>query len=161
MLFCDKKLMSCLFQSLSNSVVQCEIQTLRNKICDYLAGNPKLADLGNCEEVLILLQDESMPIPLDNYVENMRHAHTMGGAIEIMCFVQMFKTNVVVIDKRSGHKMEFHYFQDYTIDVVSQDKETSGDSTTVLQNTSLQNTASENVIHLNWNGGHFDRCVVL
>lgn len=94
--------MSCLFDSLS-SFVTLKSHELRQGICDYLQTNPLLMDDLNAESVI---QNENGN-SLENYVRMMRNQNTMGGAIEIRAFVNIFKINIKVRSLPNGKTIEF------------------------------------------------------
>ena len=66
--------MSCLFNSLSY-FIDANADEIRQVICNYLKENKPLID--GLDTHFILSLDN------DNYINNMRHSSTWGGAIEI------------------------------------------------------------------------------
>ena len=85
--------MSCLFRSLATFLPK-EIgpNKLRNIICDYLSGNPKLID--NLKANQIIKWENGTNI--QQYIHRMRHNSSWGGAIEIRAYCDIYKRNVVI-----------------------------------------------------------------
>lgn len=94
--------MSCLFRSLSYFIDGVNENSLRNKICNYLASNPKILDEISANE--ITKWESNVPLPA--YVENMRKQSTWGGGIEIKCFCELTNLNVNVIFGNKGIKFQ-------------------------------------------------------
>ena len=92
--------MSCLFNSLSNFNLNPEENSyiIRQRICDYLAGNPVLFDDIKAEDVIKWESNSS----LSNYVCKMKNTSTWGGAIEIRCFCNLYNVNVKVVNIRDA-----------------------------------------------------------
>lgn len=82
--------MACLFISLAHFIQNINEQQLRQIICDYLAGNPKIYD--------DLLASDSLweNITLHEYVENMRNESVWGGSLEIKAFCDIFHIDVIL-----------------------------------------------------------------
>ena len=96
--------MSCLFNSMSRLFPHNQNpQEIRNKICDYLAANPKLMDISMSE---IVQADESSS-DLSSYVQRMRSPCTWGGAIEIAAASQIWNCSFYVKVERTGKWIEF------------------------------------------------------
>jgi hypothetical protein len=119
--------MSCLFDSLSTFIVNLNSTQLRQAICDYLETNPLLMDDLKAENVI----EGENGMKLENYVRIMRNQNTMGGAIEIRAFINIFKINIRVKSIPNNRLIEF------LVDKENQWKE------------------------LVWTGGHFDPVVDL
>ena len=94
--------MSCLFNSLSYYTPNTNHQTLRNTIIDYIASNPEF-EIGTAEYAIYHDSGKS----LAEYVNYMRNSSSWGGAIEIMAYAKVFKTNVIVRVINTGMKIEF------------------------------------------------------
>ena len=86
--------MSCLFNSLSH-FEKISSNGLRKQICDYLQTNPVLYDGIRAKKWIKWEKNTN----LKNYVNSMRNTSTWGGAIEIRCYVQIYKKKVVVLHK--------------------------------------------------------------
>jgi hypothetical protein len=98
--------MSCLFEALCRShacVGGHTASSLREMICDFLAGDPVLFDMVKTREVVLWESD----ITLERYVERMRGQSTWGGATEIRAFAVLFGTAVDVVVLQAGRKVEF------------------------------------------------------
>jgi hypothetical protein len=78
-------------------------QEIRNKICDYLAANPKLMDLSMSE----IVQADGTSPDLESYVQKMRSPCTWGGAIEIAAASQLWNCSFQVKVERTGDLIEF------------------------------------------------------
>lgn len=94
--------MSCLFDSLS-TYVDINSHELRQSICYYLDTNPIFMDDLNAETII----EYETNTPLKNYVANMRQDHTLGGAIEIRAFINIFKINILVKSIPNNREIEF------------------------------------------------------
>lgn len=115
--------MSCLFNSLSHFVSE-DSFTIRQRICDYLTTNPVLF----AEIPANLVIEWETGCNLSDYVARMRSTSTWGGAVEIRCFVNMYKINVEVVNIRdsSGKSIIF------------------------------TNESSPQSLRISWSGGHFE-----
>ena len=116
--------MSCLFNSLSRfiNIESINGTELRRLICDFLETNPLLIDDMNTENIV----KEETGMILQQYVNEMRHSDTFGGAIEIRAFTKLFKINVMVKSLPNRKDIEFIDNKDFLWAVIS------------------------------WNGGHFE-----
>ena len=94
--------MSCLFNSFSKIVSE-PSQSIRAKICDWLATDPALMDDLSASTVVLVESGR----PLADYVQQMRSMNTWGGAIEIRAFVQLWKRPVKVWAIRGRRWIEF------------------------------------------------------
>ena len=115
--------MSCLFDSLS-TFVNASPTSLRNMICNYLDTNPLLMDDLTAESVIKAECDGD----LKKYTTSMHNPLTMGGAIEIKAFVNMFRINIIVLSIPNNKMIEF-----------------------------IQ-PGNEVTKKIRWTGGHFDIC---
>lgn len=97
-----KEGMSCLFNSFSRLIGE-PPQTIRGKICDYLATDPALMEDLSASVVALVESGKA----LEPYVARMRSAATWGGAIEIRAFVQLWKRPVRVWAIRGRRWIEF------------------------------------------------------
>lgn len=88
--------MSCLFVSFSHFVKESP-EVIRNKICDYLATNPKILDEIDAETVIGWENNDK----LCSYVERMRKSYTWGGSIEVVAFCHIYNLNVDVLNIRN------------------------------------------------------------
>ena len=61
-------------------------------MCDYLQNNPTLFDEIKASDWIFWENNTN----LHNYVNNMRHPYTWGGAIEIKCFCNIYTVQVNV-----------------------------------------------------------------
>jgi hypothetical protein len=118
--------MSCLFNSLSYFINE-PSYNIRQKICDYLAENKQIID--GLETNFILNLENP------NYVENMRSMSTWGGAIEIQCACNIWRTKIIVKDIRYSSSCK-------NIEFVP------------------LNNVFDKEIYLEWSGGHYEpvRC---
>ena len=96
--------MSCLFDSLS-VFVNIDSYTLRQVISNYLETNPILMDDLNAESVILYETNMS----LSDYVSKMKNQDTMGGAIEIRSFINLFKVNILVKSLPNNKEIQFLY----------------------------------------------------
>ena len=94
--------MSCLFNSLSAFVPE-PPQTIRQKICDFLATDPGLYDDLSASTAILI----ESGLPLAPYIARMRSPSTWGGAIEIRSFVLLWNHSVKVWDIRQRRWIEF------------------------------------------------------
>ena len=94
--------MSCLFNSFSRIVGESP-QSIRARICDWLATDPVMMDDVSASAVVLVESKK----PLDAYVQEMRSVHTWGGAIEIRAFVTLWKRPVNVWAIRTRRWIEF------------------------------------------------------
>ena len=113
--------MSCLFDSLS-TYVHTSPHNLRNMICHYLETNPLLMDDMTAETVIKAECDSDFK----KYIASMYNSSTMGGAIEIKAFVNMFRINITVVSLPNNKLIEF------------------------------TSPGNEVVKKIRWTGGHFD-----
>lgn len=88
--------MSCLFHSLAYFVKTDSAELIRQKVCNFLALNRPLAHA----DAQTYIQWETQK-PLDQYVREMRHSGTWGGAIEIQAFCELYGFSVKCIDQRT------------------------------------------------------------
>ena len=95
--------MSCLFDSLSTFTKGLTSFELRQAICDYLETNPLLMDDLTAESVI----NSENGLSLVDYVRTMRGQNTMGGAIEIRAFINIFKINIRVKSLPNQRNIEF------------------------------------------------------
>ena len=98
--------MSCLFEALCRShacVGGLTASSLREMICDFLAGDPVLFDKVRAREAVLW----ESGVTLERYVESMRRYSTWGGATEIRAFAVLFGTAVDIVVLRTGKKVEF------------------------------------------------------
>lgn len=95
--------MSCLFNSLAAFTPGQQPQEIRQKICDYLSGNPSLIDGLHAADVIMIESGQT----LDVYVQQMRSAATWGGAIEIRAYCNIYQANVRVLVAATGQWIEF------------------------------------------------------
>ena len=84
--------MSCLFDSLSFFISNCDSHQLRSIIVDYLSSNPNMMDNYNFKELLSFQGEE-----IDRYLNIMSNMNTWGSAFEIKAFVDMFQVRIVVV----------------------------------------------------------------
>jgi hypothetical protein len=113
--------MSCLFNSLSYFFNE-KSYDIRQKICDYLKQNNPIID---GLDTLFILNLEN-----PNYIEHMRKTSTWGGAIEIQCACNIWKSKIIVKDVRRGRHKNIEFLP-------------------------LHNEI-EKTIHLEWSGGHYE-----
>jgi hypothetical protein len=85
--------MSCLFNSLSY-FINIDSYTIRQLICNYLEENKPIIDGLSTATVL---EYEN-----NNYISNMRQTSTWGGAIEIQCACNIWKTRIIVKNYRDS-----------------------------------------------------------
>lgn len=91
--------MSCLFDSLASFIHNTNGKILRDNIISYMKKDPvlitpdlKLSSIIKNEE-----NKEDDNIQLQKYISHMSKEDTWGGAIEIRCFCQLYKTKVNVV----------------------------------------------------------------
>lgn len=94
--------MSCLFISLAPAV-KTNSDNLRKLIVDFLKTNPSLIDSIKANDVI----NWTEKMNLQKYTEKMSHTNTMGGAIEIRAFCELFRSNVIVHSVSNNKKIEF------------------------------------------------------
>ena len=82
--------MSCLFNSLSQ-FLKIDSNRIRQQICDYLSENKPIIDGLNTNFIFNLDNN--------NYVNNMRHQSTWGGAIEISTACNIWNIRIIVHNK--------------------------------------------------------------
>jgi hypothetical protein len=85
--------MSCLFNSLSY-FINIDSYTIRQLICNYLQENKPIIDG--------LSTDTILEYENNNYISNMRQTSTWGGAIEIQCACNIWKTRIIVKNYRDS-----------------------------------------------------------
>lgn len=88
--------MSCLFQSLS-FFIRRHPEELRKQICDYLLTDAILIKPDAKVSDIIKFQPDIPSTSLERYVQIMSQQSTMGGAIEITAFCNLYKLNVRVV----------------------------------------------------------------
>lgn len=120
--------MSCLFNSLCRSTGMSPFE-LRQKICDYQDVNPIFGEQFTFQDII---QHEDINRTIKDYTQSMRKESTMGGAIEIACFCNLFSRKVIVKILQTGDQVEF---------------------------SPLSGVIKDNPIYLQWNGGHFDEVI--
>jgi hypothetical protein len=96
--------MSCLFNSFS-ALIKEPAQSIRLRICDWLATDPALMDDLSASMVVSIESGKELPA----YVAHMRSPSTWGGAIEIRAFVKLWKRPVRVWAIRTRRWIEFPY----------------------------------------------------
>lgn len=94
--------MSCLFHSLAYFVKTDSADLIRQKVCNFLALNRPLSHADATSYVLWETQK-----PLDQYVREMRHSGTWGGAIEIQAFCELYGFSVRCIDQRTQRSFTY------------------------------------------------------
>ncbi len=95
--------MSCLFDSLNFFIPWMKPQEIRNRICDYLEQNEPVID-GIDTSVLL-----SMDGPSDEYISNMRRSSTWGGAIEIQAACNIWRTAIIVQNRRGSEQSDIEF----------------------------------------------------
>lgn len=108
--------MSCLFQSFSVAVAPDTTELIRQKICNHLAST-EWKDQEGAEFWISWLEDN---LTLPAYVARMRLPSSMGGALEIQCFAQLYRYRVIVQSLPNQRNIEFIpfdgiYFKTLTI----------------------------------------------
>jgi hypothetical protein len=78
-------------------------QEIRNRICDYLEQNEPVID-GIDTSVLL-----SMDGPSDEYISNMRRSSTWGGAIEIQAACNIWRTAIIVQNRRGSEQSDIEF----------------------------------------------------
>ena len=132
--------MSCLFDSLSALTPGIDSLSLRNKICDFLLkdkfekvsieeGVPLCA--AESDEIKPSMVAELEGMTLNNYVAKMRNTSTWGGALEIIAYVYLYKTNVSVVNIRDKSTKDIEF---------------------VLE-------GNQKTVKISWNGGHYEPIV--
>lgn len=116
--------MSCLFNSLSYFIKENSYE-IRQKICDYLQENKKIID-GLDTKFILDMEDP-------NYIQNMRHISTWGGAIEIQTACNIWKLKIMVQDIRYNNQIINNNIMFIPVD-----------------------NNYENTIYLEWSGGHYE-----
>lgn len=117
--------MSCLFESLGRFVNKYPNE-LREEICAFFDTDPELIDNMRLSAI-IEHQSDVKNTNLQTYTSEMRKSYVMGGAIEIMAFCKIYKTNVHVKVLSNGNVIEF-----------------------------VNDPSTKKYIVLKWNGGHYD-----
>ena len=113
--------MSCLFNSLSYFFNE-KSYDIRQKICDYLEKNNPIID---GLDTLFILNLEN-----PNYIRHMRQISSWGGAIEIQCACNIWKSKIIVKDIRRGRNKNIEFIP--------------------------LNGNIERIIVLEWSGGHYE-----
>jgi hypothetical protein len=132
--------MSCLFNSLSTLTPEIDSLSLRNKICDFLLldkfekitleeGSGLCAAESNEVKPSMVAELEGMS--LSTYVDKMRNPGTWGGALEILAYVYIYKTNVSVVNIRDKNTKDIEF---------------------VLE-------GNQKTVKISWNGGHYEPIV--
>jgi hypothetical protein len=85
--------MACLFDSLSNFLIDINSHQLRQIICNYIQTNPKIIDDIDINSII----EWDSNINLNDYVSKMRNNSEWGGSIEIKSFCDIFGIDVIVI----------------------------------------------------------------
>ena len=117
--------MSCLFNSLSYFIQEDSFK-IRQMICDYLQENKPIMDGIETHEILAFENNDDA----NSYIESMRLASTLGGAIEIQAACNIWNLQINVSNYR----------------------DTNGKIIEILP---LKGN-SEKTIHIYWNGGHYE-----
>ena len=98
--------MSCLFDSIGH-LIQCDPLLLREKVCDYLASNPKWFDDGtHVEDVLKWQLGDHSP---ETYIRNMRNVSTWGSSNEIRAICDLVGAPIVVHNVRDDPPTEIEF----------------------------------------------------
>jgi hypothetical protein len=113
--------MSCLFNSFSYFFDE-KSTDIRNKICDYLQNNGVIIEGLSTADVLL------METP--NYIQNMLHTSTWGGAIEIQAACNIWNISVIVINIRDTPNISIEFLP------ISKQ--------------------IDKIIHIEWSGGHYE-----
>ena len=95
--------MSCLFNSLHFFIPSMTPQQIRDRICEYLAQNEPVIE-GIDTSVLLSLDG-----PADKYISRMRHPSTWGGAIEIQAACNIWRTAIIVQNRRGSEKSDIEF----------------------------------------------------
>jgi hypothetical protein len=95
--------MSCLFNSLHFFIPSLTSHQIRNKICDYLEQNEPVID-GIDTSVLLSLDG-----PVDKYISSMRLQSTWGGAIEIQAACNIWRTAIIVENRRGSDNTDIEF----------------------------------------------------
>jgi len=99
---------------------------LRQIICNYLEKNPKIMDDLSLKDILHI---DGMDTA--EYVRNMRHSSTWGGALEIKAFAEIYQVGVVVRVRQTGRDI-------------------------VFKPSSMQNATCLNAVMIEWQGVHYE-----
>jgi len=86
--------MSCLFNSLNYFIKEGSYE-IRQKICNYLQENEPIIEGIETHKILELENST-----YQNYINNMRHTSTWGGAIEIQCACNIWKLRINIKNYR-------------------------------------------------------------
>jgi len=116
--------MSCLFNSLHYFIPWLSAQEIRNKICDYLEANEPVID-GIETSVLLGLDGSS-----EEYLRKMRQPSEWGGAIEIQAACNIWKTGIVVQNRRGRDNSDIKFLP--------------------------VKSAAQSNIAVTWTGGHYE-----
>jgi len=95
--------MSCLFNSLQFFIPSLTSHEIRNKICDYLEQNEPVID---GIETSVLL---SLDAPANEYISSMRRPSTWGGAVEIQAACNIWRTSIIVQNRRGNEKSDIEF----------------------------------------------------
>jgi hypothetical protein len=95
--------MSCLFNSLHFFIPCLTPRQIRNSICDYLEQNEPIID-GIDTAVLLSLDGSS-----DQYISSMRSTSTWGGAIEIQAACNIWRTVIIVQNRRGSDNDDIEF----------------------------------------------------
>lgn len=90
--------MSCLFNSLQYFIPSLTPFQIRRQICDYLSQNQAVIEDLDTHELLNTIHSHGA----ENYVKEMRNSATWGTAIEIQAACNIWRTAIVVINKRDN-----------------------------------------------------------
>ena len=116
--------MSCLFNSLS-SFFQKDSNTIRQLICEYLEKNGKIIEGLDTEVIL------SLDISKNDYISQMRHQNTWGGAIEIKAACNIWNIRIQVHNIRDMNNINIIEFLPI-------------------------NPIYQGTINISWNGSHYE-----
>ena len=94
--------MSCLYDSFSHLQPDFSSRDLRDIICHYLKKNPTINGMSAKEYI-----HWEKGIPLQQYIKIMRRQSSWGGGIEIKCYCDIFKRNVLVQSQPNHKRIEF------------------------------------------------------
>lgn len=89
--------MSCLFNSFSH-LLGIPTDTIRQTICDYLANDGVIMEGLPTRDVLAIDSGREAA----HYIAHMRNSSTWGGAIEIQAAAMIWKSKVIVENRRDG-----------------------------------------------------------
>jgi hypothetical protein len=118
-------IMSCLFDSLSYFIQEDSFK-IRQMICDYLEENKPIMDGIETHEILGLENNDDA----NSYIESMRLASTLGGAIEIQAACNIWNLQINVSNYRDQNS-------------------------NIIEILPVKGNC-EKTIHIYWNGGHYE-----